>query len=343
MWKAAEHRRRTDRAEWRFVGIQRCSGAGHQAGGEGVVIREAVAVYVELAMGDAAIAVGVERQRLAGYVGAGIHQRLGEAVPAAYLVARVIVVHAAELQLHAGAQIHVERRLQQRLVCIRVLVVAAGVLAFRVEPIAEVLVANAPMPAHFNAGHGAAPATQVQRHGTGGFVDELSRRFDAGRFRIEVQVAADFGWPMDRRCRPAHDVHAFGCADGRGIVAGVVESPDAAKVHFATRTADVERSRDAEEGLGEGTRHQGDQAVDVANVEARHQFVAHRGGRTRRLGQGLFEARERRHVVPRQAVQVASHHQHFELFRLFGQIFLRGGGHAEAGHEASENYAAVAR
>ena len=323
---AAEHRRGSERAYGRSGGVQTRRSAGRQASDERSEVRKPVAVHVELLVRDAAVAVLVQRQRLAGEVGSIVDQGLAQAVPAAHLVAVVVVVHAAELQLQAARHVDVERRLQQHVLGVGVLVVAARIFRLRVQPIAESLAANAPRAAHFRGEHQAVPRSEIQPKCGDGVVDELAGLLDARGFRAEVQIAADLGRAVDGRGRPAHDVHPRRGADGRRIVAGIVQPAHAAKVGLAAGAANVQCASHAEERLREGPGREGDEFVDVAHVEPRQHLVAHRGGGARRFEQRLLEPRQRRHAFARQAGQVRTHDH-----RLHGLAGVARGGTGIAG------------
>ena len=276
--------------------------------------------------------LAVQRLRRTRDVGAGVDQVLRQAIPSGVLGARELVEHAAELQAN-GAHVHVERRLDERLRDVAVVVVAAGVLGLGIQPIAEVLAAKTPRTTHFRRGDPSAPRAEVHARAAGGLFDELSCRLDARRLRIEIEVAADLRRAVDRRRWPADDVDPLGRADGRRIVARIVESPDAPEIGLAGRPADVEGAGDAEERLREAARRQRDQLVDVADVETRHHLVADGGRGTRRIEQRPTESEHRAHLVVRQAVEVGGDDQFLDVVVGVGSSGCRSGTHRGQSHE----------
>ena len=282
--------------------------AGRQSGGERVQIREAIAIDIELLVRNAAVAVRIQRQRLPGDIGAVVDEILCQAIPAADLVAQVVVVHAAELQPKAGCQVGVERRLQQRLPRAGVAVVAVRVLGFRIGVVAEISIPERIRAAELGAQDAFLPTTDIDADGARPAGNELSGFLDPGGLWVEVEITADLGRSVDGRGRSADDIDAVGRTDRRRVIAGIVEPAHPPEIGLAGRAPDVEGPGDAEEGLRERAGCQRDQLVDVAHVEAVHHFSADRRYGPRRLQQRPVEAEDSLHGIPRQAAEIADNH-----------------------------------
>ena len=315
---APEHGRGADRADT-VVGVarnERARVARRQAGGERVQVGETVAVDIELPVRNVSVPVRVQRQRPAGHVKAMIDQVLGQPVPSGVLVARIVVVHAAKLDPHLIVQVHVERRLRQALIVYGVPIVAVGILKLGIEVVPELLAPDAAGPADLRGRDALVPASRARADGACCLADELAGFLDPGGLGIEVQVPADLGGTVDGRSRPAHDVDAAGCADGRWVVAWVVQPPNPAEVRLAGGAPDIQGPRDAEEGLRESARRHRDQFVDVAHVEAGHHLLADGGGGPGRVQQRLAEAEHGLNVLAGQAAEVADDHDFLKLLSV---------------------------
>ena len=140
-----------------------------------------------------------------------VHQILRQPVPAGDLISGKVVIHATKLKLNV-TDIKIKRNLQEFLLDVAVAVVAARVLDQSVQPVAEILVANLSRSAQFRTDHTPVPGTDVNADGARSLGYELTTLFDTCRLGIEVDIATDFGWTMDWRCRPAHNVDTTGGA-----------------------------------------------------------------------------------------------------------------------------------
>ena len=158
--------------------------------------------------------------------------------------------------------------MQQILPLAAVVVIAAGVFAQCIQVVAKFPRTDSARAARLGGYGRLVPTARADGNRAPGFGEKGAGFLDAGRFRIEIEITADFRRSEDRRGRAPDDVDAVGRSDRGRVISRIVESAHAAEIGLSRRAADVEAAGHTEKGLGKTARREHDQLIDILHVES---------------------------------------------------------------------------